>query len=284
MKTRIGVSLLLFSLVFAPLARAQSSAASATTTAPLSGPNQITVGGITLDHIVPVADRYKNAADAAKVTDGNGIDQVYFQDAQTGKLYLAYGPDGHLPGISDLKEGFVGNYRGHIVTVVHVDSEINTFGRGFAQAWVDAGKAVKSTVFDNFLTTLATGATGVAVAAILNSGKAAAAAAAATAAPATTGAIVATTTSVLGSLVPVLEATAIAAVIGTTGYSLYQGIHAQLRKHDMSTISMVAAQDVNQLNDPPATSEVRAMAPTKVTTTHPASAEPFADLPNSPHN
>jgi hypothetical protein len=64
--------------------------------------------------------------EAAKLTAGNGLDEIYFTD-ETGKHFVAFQEKSSL---GDVKAGYLGRYNGKRVKVVAVEDETNTFKEG----------------------------------------------------------------------------------------------------------------------------------------------------------
>lgn len=107
------------------------------------------IGGNQLSHIHKVDKSFK-LEDAKKITDENGIDEVYFQAVNdkgelSGELYVAYGSQ-EAKGALDLervKEGYVGRMDKTKIKVVHINNETNTMLEGAKAPWIAAGKTLK---------------------------------------------------------------------------------------------------------------------------------------------
>lgn len=64
--------------------------------------------------------------EAAKLTAGNGYDEIYFTD-ETGKHFVAFATQNHF---EDVRVGYLGRFNGKRVKVVAVEDEDNTFKEG----------------------------------------------------------------------------------------------------------------------------------------------------------
>lgn len=221
-----------------------------------SGPDELRVGGRAFTGVKLVASRYTKIEDASKPTRDNGIDEIFLKDVQTGRLFVVNGgATGDLPGINDVKEGFVGNYHGRMVEVVKVDDEPNTFVEGSWDVIESFGKVIKKAFTENLVTSLATGGAGLVVAAIINAGSKATAAAAASgaaggaAATATHASTLIASRALFVSLLPALKAVAIGLTAAAVAYSVYSGLKAQFRTRNQSTIQMITAESLEELPD-----------------------------------
>ncbi len=107
------------------------------------------IGGNKLTQIQKVDKTFK-LEDAKKITDANGIDEIYFQTVNdkgelSGDLFVAYGSDeekGSLE-LERVKEGYVGRMNNVKIKVVHINNETNTMMEGAKAPWISAGKTLK---------------------------------------------------------------------------------------------------------------------------------------------
>jgi hypothetical protein len=251
---RPSILAVLLLLAVAGALRAQVPAGPTANTSPtltFSGPDELRIGGRTFTGVKTVASRYTKVEDAAKPTKDNGIDEIFLKDIQTGRFFVVHGGrNGDPAGINDMREGFTGNYRGRMVEIVKIDDESNTFGEGSWEVIEGFGKTIKKAFTENLVTSLATGGAGLVVAAILNAASKTTAVTAATAASTATsvgGGLAAR--AVMLSLLPALKWVAIGLGGFAVLYSLYNGLEAQFRKRNESTIDMITAEEVDQLPD-----------------------------------
>lgn len=256
MKPSAWVITVLLVLACAAALRAEGAAPTANTSLTFSGPDELQVVGRTFTGVKLVASRYTKVEDASKPTKDNGIDEIFLKDVQTGRLFVVNGgSNGDLPGINDVREGYVGNYHGRMVEVVKVDDEPNTFVEGSREVIESFGKTIKKAFTENLVTSLATGGAGLVVAAIINAGSKATAAAAAggaaggAATAATNASTLIASRALLVSLFPALKAVAIGLAAAAVGYSIYSGLKAQFRTRNQSTIQMITAESLEELPD-----------------------------------
>lgn len=175
--------------------------------------------------------------EAKKMTQDNGIDEIYFQD-QAGNLHVAY----TVGDLDDIREGYRGRFGTEKVKVVHVDDERNTFKEGstriFSWTGETLGKALNQEAGKAITTTVSTVTGGIIAAAAVKGGAAATATASAgvgaTAATALSGAA--------GTLVTIGVPVAVVggAVFGLG--SVIGGVRAARRPQNYGTIDMITDQ------------------------------------------
>jgi hypothetical protein len=107
------------------------------------------IGGNQLTKIYKV-DASFDLESARKITDANGIDEVYFQTVNSkgelGKdLYVAYGPQesrGAL-NLERIKPGYVGRMGQQKIKVVHINNETNTALEGAKAPWISTATTLR---------------------------------------------------------------------------------------------------------------------------------------------
>lgn len=107
------------------------------------------IGGNQLSHIHKVDKTFK-LEDAKKITDENGIDEIYFQTVNdkgelSPELYVGYGAEENKGSLKldRVKEGYVGRMDNLKIKVVHINNETNTMMEGAKAPWISAGKTLK---------------------------------------------------------------------------------------------------------------------------------------------
>ncbi|MNS26770.1 hypothetical protein D3C72_587040 [compost metagenome] len=83
------------------------------------------LGNLHFRQVRALADGIK-PEEAAALTRGNGMDEIYFTD-ETGKHFVAFQEKSSL---GEVKPGYLGRYNGKRVKVVAIDDETNTFKEG----------------------------------------------------------------------------------------------------------------------------------------------------------
>lgn len=196
----------------------------------------LTIGSRSLTHVRALGKGI-TLEKAKKLTEKNGIDEVFFQ-TDDGTLYVA----NHRGSLDGIRTDYMGRFQGKRVTVMHVDDEKNTFLDGSTSIFewcadilnktfgAEASKALSTTV-----STLAGGV----IAASAFKGGAEAAKTAASAAP---GALTAAKAAALGAFrtvisigVPIVTVVGGVLAIG----ALIGGVRAATRKSDYATLDMI---------------------------------------------
>lgn len=199
-------------------------------------PDVLTVGSRTVDQVQALGKGI-TLEKAVKLTENNGVDEVFFQ-TDDGTLYVAH-KRGDLDGI---RPEYMGRYQGQRVTVMHVDDEKNTFIEGSKSIFEWCGRVLNKAFGDEaskaLSTTVSTLAGGV-IAASAFKGGAEAAKTAATAAPGALTAAKAAATgafrSVISIGVPILTVVGGFLAIG----ALIGGVRSVTKKADFATLDMI---------------------------------------------
>lgn len=113
-------------------------------------PNPIAfIGGNRISHIHRVDSSFK-LEDAKQITDGNGIDEIYFRKVNDkgeleGDLFVAYGApeEGGSLNLDHIKPGYVGRMDNQKIKVVHINNETNTYLEGAKSPWVSTWHTLK---------------------------------------------------------------------------------------------------------------------------------------------
>lgn len=173
---------------------------------------------------------------AAQLTSGDGIDEIYFTD-DTGQHYVAYQEHGHFDNV---RVGYMGRYNGHKITVDAVDDEHNTFGEG-VQAVFDWAKNLFNGSFGSVANNTATGlittgaGTLMAAAALKNGVQASE--------PVISRGFLTTMGSAArGAMESLFNTTALAVLFIGTGLgaaALFSGVRAKMTKVDYAPLDMV---------------------------------------------
>ncbi len=219
------------------------------------------VNGKYYHNVKPIAEGL-DLAQAKAITVNNNIDEIIFEGPD-GRLYIAFGQSGAMGELGEVREGYLGSFRGEKVKVVSVNDESNTFAQGATSVPKGIGNMLSKVFKDNFTTTvttiLSTISGGVIAALALKSGVSAGAAAAASGATtaaagsagvaaAVTGATAAIKGALLACVTPVVVAVVgITVVMGAA--MLVGGFRGLFGKPRFATIDMVTDQNFQDMQD-----------------------------------
>lgn len=230
----------LSSLSLSPLAPKTTAAPAPTLAAePVAVPADSLVIGSQVYSNVRELTAGLTAEAAAKLTSNNGIDEIFFTDAVSGKSYVAIAEEGSF---ANVRAGYLGRYNGARVEVKAVEDESNTFREGLVSTWTWAGSVLSNTFgteASKSLSTVATTAVGSFVAA----------AALKETAQATPSLLKGGIQGFLGAMkgaavnfMRTLGSLAITGVAVVGAVSLINGLRAQAKRSDFTTIDMVTGK------------------------------------------